>query len=106
MPSRDRPNILCISNHDSSAWNYGCYGDQYGHTPRIDQFAAEGVRYTRAFTAGPICSPSRTNRQRMGSPSRGGTNPLGKRSTGVRRLRNCAKKSGSTAGALRFGRAL
>lgn len=61
MPSRDTPNILWISNHDSSAWNYGCYGDQYGHTPRIDQLAAEGVRYTRAFTAGPICSPSRTS---------------------------------------------
>ena len=61
MPSRDKPNILWISNHDSSAWNYGCYWDQYGHTPHIEQFAAEGVRYTRAFTAGPICSPSRTS---------------------------------------------
>ena len=56
-----RPNILWISNHDSSAWNYGCYGDQYAHTPNIDRLAAEGVRYTNAFTAGPICSPSRTS---------------------------------------------
>ncbi len=56
-----KPNILWISNHDSSAWNYGCYGDQYAHTPNIDRLAAEGVRYTNAFTAGPICSPSRTS---------------------------------------------
>ena len=56
-----KPNILWISNHDSSAWNYGCYGDQYAHTPNIDRLAAEGVRYTHAFTAGPICSPSRTS---------------------------------------------
>ena len=56
-----KPNILWISNHDSSAWNYGCYGDRYAHTPNIDRLAEEGVRYTNAFTAGPICSPSRTS---------------------------------------------
>ena len=56
-----KPNILWISNHDSSASNYGCYGDRYAHTPNIDRLAAEGVRYTNAFTAGPICSPSRTS---------------------------------------------
>ncbi len=60
MEKQDRPNFLWISNHDSSAWNYGCYGDQYAHTPNIDRLSAEGVRYTNAFTAGPICSPSRT----------------------------------------------
>ena len=56
-----KPNILWISNHDSSAWNYGCYGDRYAHTPNIDRLAVEGVRYANAFTAGPICSPSRTS---------------------------------------------
>ena len=56
-----KPNILWISNHDSSAWNYGCYGDRYAHTPNIDRLAAEGVRYANAFTASPICSPSRTS---------------------------------------------
>ena len=57
----EKPNILWISNHDSSAWNFGCYGDEYGHTPNIDRLAAEGVQYSNAFTAGPICSPSRTS---------------------------------------------
>ena len=57
----DQPNILWISNHDSSAWNYGCYGDQYAQTLNIDRLAAAGVRYANAFTAGPICSPSRTS---------------------------------------------
>ena len=56
-----RPNILWISTHDTSAWNYGCYGDEYSRTPRIDGLAAEGVRYSNAFTAGPICSPSRSS---------------------------------------------
>ncbi|MFP6592268.1 MAG: sulfatase-like hydrolase/transferase [Candidatus Latescibacterota bacterium] len=58
---QDRPNILWISTHDTSAWNYGCYGDTYSRTPNLDRLAAEGVRYTKAFTAGPICSPSRTS---------------------------------------------
>ena len=56
-----RPNILWISTHDTSARHYGCYGDTFGHTPNIDRLAAEGVRYANAFTAGPICSPSRTS---------------------------------------------
>jgi len=56
-----RPNILWISTHDTSAWHYGCHGDIYARTPNIDRLAAEGVRYTNAFTAGPICSPSRTS---------------------------------------------
>ena len=56
-----KPNNLWISNHDSSAWNYGCYGDRYAHTPNIDRLAAEGVRYANAFTASPICSPPRTS---------------------------------------------
>ena len=53
MTEQDKPNFLWISNLDSSAWNYGCYGDQYTDTPNIDRLAAEGVRYTNAFTAGP-----------------------------------------------------
>ena len=56
-----RPNILWISNHDTSAHNFGCYGDAYANTPNINRLAAEGIRYSNAFTAGPICSPSRTS---------------------------------------------
>jgi len=58
---KNRPNFLWISTHDTSAHNYGCCGDTYSRTPNVDRLAAEGVRYTRAFTAGPICSPSRTS---------------------------------------------
>ena len=61
MKDQSRPNILWISTHDTSALNYGCYGDTYSRTPNLGRLAAEGVRYTKAFTAGPICSPSRTS---------------------------------------------
>ncbi|HAA76239.1 TPA: hypothetical protein DCE37_14080 [Candidatus Latescibacteria bacterium] len=56
-----RPNTLWISTHDTSAGNLGCYGDSYADTPNLDRLAEQGVRYTHAFTAGPICSPSRTS---------------------------------------------
>jgi arylsulfatase A-like enzyme len=52
-----RPNILYIHSHDT-----GRYVQPYGHavpTPRIQQFAQEGVLFRQAFSAAPTCSPSR-----------------------------------------------
>ena len=54
----DRPNILWITTEDMSA-NLGCYGDRSARTPNLDAFAKTAVRYTRAFAAAPVCSPSR-----------------------------------------------
>ncbi len=55
----DRPNVLWIVAEDMSAV-LGCYGDKYAHTPHIDAFAKQSVRYTHAFATAPVCSPSRT----------------------------------------------
>lgn len=52
------PNILWITAEDMSPY-LGCYGDQFATTPNLDAFAKESVRYTRAFAAAPVCSPSR-----------------------------------------------
>lgn len=54
----DRPNILWITAEDLSP-NIGCYGDTFARTPNLDAFARGAVRYTRAFAAAPVCSPSR-----------------------------------------------
>ena len=54
-----RPNILWISCEDISG-HLGCYGEEFAITPNIDQFAKEGVRYTRAFTVHGVCAPSRS----------------------------------------------
>ena len=58
----DRPNILWIFQEDTSPW-MGCYGSSVndGWTPRIDQMAAEGVRFSRAFVPFPVCSPCRSS---------------------------------------------
>jgi uncharacterized sulfatase len=57
--SARRPNILWISLEDTSP-DFGCYGDKYAVTPLFDQFAQQGVRFTRVFTHAPVCAPSRS----------------------------------------------
>src|SRR5687767_10301624 len=58
LAAADRPNILWITTEDMSP-TLGCYGDTSARTPNIDAFAKTAVRYTRAFSAAPVCSPSR-----------------------------------------------
>lgn len=55
-----RPNILWITAEDLSP-DLGCYGDAYARTPNLDRFAAEGARFTRAFSVAPVCAPSRSS---------------------------------------------
>ncbi len=59
LPAGKRPNIVWISAEDISP-NLGCYGDKYATTPNLDTFAAQGVRYDRAFTHAPVCAPARS----------------------------------------------
>lgn len=55
----DRPNILWITCEDMGP-HLGCYGDCYAHTPNLDRFAAQGMRYESAFALFPVCAPSRS----------------------------------------------
>jgi len=54
-----RPNILWITCEDMSP-HLGCYGDTYAVTPNLDRLARQGVRYTRAFAAASVCTPTRS----------------------------------------------
>ncbi len=54
-----RPNILWLSCEDISP-HIGCYGDPRAITPNIDRLAAEGVRFTQAFTTAGVCAPCRS----------------------------------------------
>lgn len=53
------PNILWLIGEDLSP-DLGCYGTEQVWTPNLDRLAAQGVRYTRAFTTAPVCSASRS----------------------------------------------
>ncbi len=55
----DRPNILVVIVDDMGVHQLGSYGSSFYETPNLDRFAAEGVRFTSAYTASPICSPAR-----------------------------------------------
>ena len=53
------PNIIFILTDNQGAWTLGCYGNPDIRTPNIDRLAAEGVRFTRALSSNPVCSPTR-----------------------------------------------
>jgi arylsulfatase A-like enzyme len=53
------PNVLLILSDDQSAPHLGCYGNPDIHTPNIDAFAKEGMRFDRYYVGTPRCVPSR-----------------------------------------------
>lgn len=53
------PNVLWLIAEDLGP-ELACYGHPAVRTPNLDRLAAEGVRYTRAFTVAPVCSTSRS----------------------------------------------
>jgi choline-sulfatase len=55
------PNILLIMTDQHALHAVGCYGDTQCQTPNIDALAADGVRFTRAYTPTSLCSPARTS---------------------------------------------
>jgi arylsulfatase A-like enzyme len=57
--SAERPNIVVIFTDDQGYGDLSCYGSQTLKTPRIDQLAKEGMRFTN-FYAQVVCGPSRS----------------------------------------------
>ena len=49
--------MFCSDDH---GWRDSCcYGNKDVRTPHMDQLAKEGMRFTHAYAAAPLCSPSR-----------------------------------------------
>ncbi len=57
--SEQRPNIIIIFTDDQGYADLGCYGNRVHQTPRLDQLAKEGTRFT-SFYAQHVCGPSRS----------------------------------------------
>ncbi len=57
----DRPNIVFILSDDLAQGDLGCYGQKLIQTPALDRMAAEGTRYTQAYSGTTVCAPSRTS---------------------------------------------
>lgn len=54
-----KPNVIIIYNDDLGYQDLGCYGSPNIKTPRVDQLAKEGMRFTDFYSASPVCSASR-----------------------------------------------
>jgi len=57
---RNKPNIVFIMADDLGCGDLGCYGQQLIQTPRIDQMAGEGMRFTQCYAGACVCAPSRS----------------------------------------------
>src|SRR5262249_41486807 len=54
-----RLNVVIILADDLGWADLGCYGSSYHKTPHLDKLAAAGTRFTNAYAACPVCSPTR-----------------------------------------------
>ena len=54
-------NVVFILADDLGCRDLGCYGSTFHETPAIDELAREGVRFTTAYAACPVCSPTRAS---------------------------------------------
>ena len=53
------PNVLIIIADDLGWSQIGCYGSTFYETPNIDKLAKSGIRFSNAYSAASICSPTR-----------------------------------------------
>ena len=60
-PAPPRPNIIFILADDLARGDVGCYGQHLIATPNLDRMAAEGTRYTQAYSGTSVCAPSRAS---------------------------------------------
>lgn len=56
-----RPNIVLILIDDLGWRDLGCYGSAFYESPNIDRLLAEGMHFTDAYAACPVCSPTRAS---------------------------------------------
>jgi choline-sulfatase len=59
MCSVATPNVLVIMTDQQQAMSLGLYGNPDVRTPALERLAADGLLYRHAFTAHPLCVPSR-----------------------------------------------
>lgn len=60
--SADRkPNVILLLADDLGWSSLGCYGNTLHETPNLDRLAQEGMRFTDAYSACTVCSPTRAS---------------------------------------------
>ncbi|MFK7790774.1 MAG: sulfatase [Phycisphaeraceae bacterium] len=64
------PNIIVIMVDDMGWADLACYGNTIAQTPALDRFAKQGMLFTDAYAASPVCSPTRAAMMTGMSPAR------------------------------------
>lgn len=54
-------NVVFILADDLGGLDLGCYGADLHETPNLDALARQGVRFEEAYSASPVCSPTRAS---------------------------------------------
>jgi arylsulfatase A len=57
----NRPNVVFVLADDLGWSQVGCYGSDFYETPNIDRLARQGMCFTDAYAACPVCSPTRAS---------------------------------------------
>ncbi|EJX04950.1 sulfatase AtsG, partial [gut metagenome] len=57
----EKPNILWLTFEDTSAGEFGCYGNKDVHTPNTDSLAANGIQFMNAWSVAPQSSAARSS---------------------------------------------
>ncbi len=70
LGAADRPNVVFILADDLGINDLHCYGRKDHNTPNLDKLAADGARFTAAYAACPVCSPTRAALMTGKSPAR------------------------------------
>ncbi len=108
-----RPNILFILIDDMGWRDLGCYGSGFYETPVLDRLAREGLQFSDAYAACPVCSPTRASLLTGQYPARVGVtdyidwggkhHPTRGRLIDVPYLKELPRTDTTLAGALREG---
>jgi arylsulfatase A-like enzyme len=72
QPEQTRVNVVFILADDLGVNDLGCYGSKFYETPHLDRLATQGARFTQAYAACPVCSPTRAAFMTGQYPARNG----------------------------------
>jgi arylsulfatase A-like enzyme len=61
LSAAEKPNIIFILTDDYGWADLGCYGSTFYETPNLDRLASQGTRFTDAYAACNVCSPTRAS---------------------------------------------
>jgi len=57
----ERPNVVMLLADDLGWTGLGCFGSDYYETPHLDKLAESGIKFTAAYAACTVCSPTRAS---------------------------------------------